>query len=744
MALLGHHQQPDLAVREMEAARPRLRSGLRLRYQEFGGQPGYLLEDPVHGRFYRLGEREYQFVQALDGSRRIAQIVAQLAARPGGVEETAPLDEAEATSLFRSLADAGLIASRDTEHASRVADDLAEKNEPMQMLGKAGSLLTVKVPLGNPDRFFAGLARWFGWLAGPWVFLLWAALIAMAAATVARQWPRFTAEMSGAFQVGNLWLLGIIWVLLKVWHECWHGLVCRRYGGEVPEAGLTLLLFFTPLGYVNASSSLRFPSRWQRIHVAAAGMYGELLLAALAALLWSGREPGSLASTALHQVVLVSGATTLLFNANPLMRFDGYYIFSDLLGLTNLATRSQQMVSWLTRRWLLGFRKLSSPLWAGDRGWLIALYGIAAGLWRLLVLAGLLVAAAFLFRGVGLLLAAVVGAALVIKGIAGFVRLIVKAPSQGVSPWGLMGRLAVLGLAVAAALYFVRWHPRVSAPAVVQSASGGEVRAECPGFIKRMAAEPGQKVRKGETLAVLENIEQSAKLRKAEIDVSRSQIRRDQFQAEENIAALQAEERNLEALESKLEEVRLYTGSLVLKAPRDGMVIGRELDALAGTWIEAGRLLMLVGDPAEKELLILAPQAEMEVFQTAQAGNQPAVFTSRGRWETRAARVSQVVPRATLEPPHFGFITPNGGPLAVWQARPGAARAGQEPGEAYELVKPHFELRALLDARASGELADGEMGRVTVFRRDRSSLGAVLWKGARRWLDRLIEQARSV
>ena len=83
-SLLPHHQQPDHAVREMESACPRLRNDLRLRFQEFSGQPGYLLEDPVQGRFFRLGEREYQFVRALDGTKRIGQIVAQLAARSGG------------------------------------------------------------------------------------------------------------------------------------------------------------------------------------------------------------------------------------------------------------------------------------------------------------------------------------------------------------------------------------------------------------------------------------------------------------------------------------------------------------------------------------------------------------------------------------------------------------------------------------------------------------------------------------
>ncbi|MCC6881849.1 MAG: hypothetical protein WBE58_24750 [Verrucomicrobiales bacterium] len=744
-SLLPHHQQPDHAVREMESACPRLRNDLRLRFQEFSGQPGYLLEDPVQGRFFRLGEREYQFVRALDGTKRIGQIVAQLAARSGGADAIPPLDESEAVSLFRSFADAGLIASRDSEHVARVADDISEKQESQQLLGKTGNVLSLRIPLGNPDRFFSWLARWFGWLAGPWVFLLWMMLLAAAGVAVSHQFARFSSETSGVFQVGNLGLLTLLWIGLKVWHECWHGLVCRRYGGEVPEAGMNLLLLITPLGYVNATSSLRFPSRWQRMHVAAAGMYGELMLAAIAAIWWARVEPGTLTSSALHQTVVVSGMTTLMFNANPLMRFDGYYIFSDLFGLTNLTTRSQQMTSWLTRRWLLGFRKTASPLWAGDRGWLIAIYGFASALWRFLVMIGLLVGAAQLFHGAGLVLALVAGSAILVRGIGGFVRLLTKARSQGASPWALGARLALLSLLVVSLLVLVRWHPRVSAPAVVQSASGGEVRADCPGFLDQMTVIPGQPVRAGETLAVLKNVEQTSKLRRAEIDVALSRLRKDQFQASDDIAACQAEAQNLKALEAKYAELQTYTSTLNLKAPRDGIVIGRDLESLAGTWIEPGHLVMLVGNPAEKELVILAPQAEMEVFQKAQVEKRPAVFAARGRSGVHPATISQVTPRASLEPLNFGLIAPFGGPLAVRKARPGAgdrSRANDGTLADYELVKPHFEMRAKLDAETSRLLADGEVGRVAVARGDLRSLGEVLTSAGRRWFDRLLEKAK--
>lgn len=731
-------QSPDFAVREIEVTTPRLRDDLRWTFQELGDEGSYLLEDPLNGRFYRLGRREHHFIRSLDGQRTISRIVAELAAAG---DEALALDAGEASSLVRMLIDAGLVASGDSEHAGRVWDEVNQPREQQQMFGRLGQLLFLKVPLGNPDRFFAWLARFFGWVASPGLALVWLAVIIWGTLAVRQDWERFRAQMSGVFDFGNLWALGLLWVVLKAFHECWHGLVCRRFGGSVPEAGVTLLLLTTPLGYVNASSSIGFPTKWQRMAVAAAGMYGELFLAAIAAIVWTKLDPGPL-SAALHQVVVLSSITTVLFNANPLMRFDGYYLLSDGLDIPNLYGKGQSMSRWLTRRWVLGLKKAKYPLRPNEPGFLIASYGIAAAIWRVIVITGLLVTAAALFEGVGLILALAAGLGIVLQGITGTVRYLRKSASaEGLRPARLIARVCLMLGAVVATAMLVKVTPTARAPAVVQDISGGEVRVECPGFLTEIHVETGDTVKAGDLIATLENVEEISRLRKLEKEIERSRIKRDLFLQNDQLAGWQAEGEYLSALEANADELRRHTDTLALRAPRDGIVLGGELKSLADTWISPGSLLVSIDAPDQGELVILSSQEDSARFSEAREAGLPLEFRPRGRWETSKAEFREMIPRATTEPAHFALITPGGGPLAVRRksGAESASRGSRSAGATYELAKPRFEIRADLDVFDAGDaLREGEIGIAIAHTTSRESLASLALEKAREELKRLI------
>lgn len=733
-------ETPDFAVREIEVTSPRLRDGLRWTFQQIGGEGSYLLEDPLAGRFYRLGRREHEFAKRLDGRQTVSDLVATSARGDSG----AALEAGEATSLVRMLIDAGLVTTEDSDHAERVWDEVNRKQESKRTLGKMGQIMFLKLPLGNPDRFFAAAAAKMGWLTGPVFALVWLVTLILGAVAIFGEKERFAAQMSGLFDFGNLWILGGLWLVLKVFHECWHGLVCRRFGGVVPEAGVTLLLLTTPLGYVNASSSTAFASKWQRIAVSAAGIYGELFIAALAAILWSKVEPGAL-SGALHQVVVLSSITTLLFNANPLMRFDGYYILSDLLDIPNLFTKGQKVSQWIFRRWILGMKKAKFPLAKTERVGIIAIYGIAASVWKVIVITGLLLTAAFLFEGAGLLLAAFVICVMIVQGIASMVEYLKKsALAEGLQPMRLVLRVATaLGL-ITAALFLIEVTPTASAPAVVQDVRGGAVRVECPGLLTDLFVTDSEQVKEGDLLARLENIEEISRLRRLETDIAASRLRRDQFVEDGEIAAAQAEGENLAALEGIARDLRAYTASLELRAPRDGIVDGRHLELLLGTWIEPGRLLLSVAAEDAKELIILAAAEDRENFEESRRANREVVFQPRGRWQTWTAALRDTVPRASLEPAHFALITPGDGPLPVKQrgSEPESSARGENGSAAsrYELTKPRFEIRADLAGEGSASLRDGEMGMVLSRATGSNSLAELGMRGLQRQFDRLVEQ----
>lgn len=734
-------EHPDFAVREIEMAMPCLRDDLRWTFQEVRGEGSYLLEDPLQGKFYRLGPREHAFVRRLDGRHTVAALVAATA--KGDPRDA--FEAAEAASLVRMLVDAGLVVSDDASHAGRVWEEVNRPQESKRAAGKVSQLLFLKLPLGNPDRFFAWLAAKAGWLAGPWFAAVWIAVLLWGALSLHGEKERFFAQMSGLFEFGNLWMLGVLWLVLKVFHECWHGFVCRYFGGAVPEAGVTLLLFTTPLGYVNASSSTAFPSRWHRLAVAGAGMYGELFVAAIAAIVWSRVEPGML-SAALHQVVVLSSMTTVLFNANPLMRFDGYYILSDLLDIPNLYTKGQSVAGWLARRGLLGMRKAKFPLRKGEPAFLIGVYGLAASVWKVLVVAGLLLATAFLFEGAGLILAAVVGAAMLLQSIGAASKYLKKnASAEGLRPARLVARLVCIGTILAAALVTIEITPTAKAPAVVRDVGGGEVRAKCPGFLSELVVKSGERVKAGDLLARLENVEERSRLLRIETEIGRSRLRRDALLERGEIAASQAEAEHLSGLEATAEELRTHVASLELRAPRDGRVDGRHLELLVGTWIETGRPLFSVFEGKHRELVILAAPSDREPFDETREAGRPVVFQPRGRVATWGATLSDSVPSAGIEPVHFALIAPSGGPLAVrqrsGQGQPEPASRSSDAGlSRYELTKPRFEWRAALVA-GEGELFEGEIGTVKARGTGSKTLARVAWDGLKRQFELLKERA---
>ena len=154
-------------------------------------------------------------------------------------------------------------------------------------------------------------------------------------------WQRFSAGSAGILAPGNWWSLAAAWFVLKLGHEISHAAVCKKYGGTVREMGLIFILF-APVAYVDVTSCWRFSSKWHRIHTAAAGMYAELFLAALAVFGWSAES--AVVQHLLHNVVFMASLTTILFNANPLMRFDGYYLLTDLVDVPNLYSQGTQWV----------------------------------------------------------------------------------------------------------------------------------------------------------------------------------------------------------------------------------------------------------------------------------------------------------------------------------------------------------------------------------------------------------------
>jgi putative peptide zinc metalloprotease protein len=721
----------DSAVQELTRARLTLREDLVFTPQEYRGEMFYHVEDAARSKFYRLGFAEYTFVSLLDGRTTVADALA-LSARVLG--EEAPC-EADAIRIATWLIDTGLAHTDQSTQAARL--HRAARSAERRRTGERLNPLFLRIPLFNPDRLLGRVLPWLGWMFSGPAFLVWLAVCAWGASQVIADWNRFVGASAGILAPSNWIWLGASWLLLKVLHESSHALVCKRHGGSVREVGAIFVLF-APMAYVDVTSSWRFRSKWQRMHTAAAGMYGELFAAAVAAILWSRTEPGVF-NHLCHHLVLTAGVATIVFNANPLMRFDGYYLLADFLELPNLYANGTGYVHYLVRRHVLGLS--ASATWTpGGIDWFVRCYGVASWCWRIAVYACLVVAASTLFHGAGLVLAVLSVLAWMGKPVVAFLRGLLRGDfGERPNPVRLMLAGGVTVVIAAAAFWGISWPALHSAPAFVENSPLAVLRADSAGFVRQVLVRSGQRVEENQIVAVLENEELQLEVRDLELALEDSFARTRTHLQKREAAAAQVEAKKQEALQKRLAERRRQLEKLTVRSPLAGQVLSRNLAALVGTYLTAGTEILAIGDEQQKELRVSVGQEEIDAF-TAEV-DEPVQVRLRGR-ATFSGRLVRLMPRASVKPSHASLCAPFGGPLAVKpRDRSDAANAGNNPLEEYELLEPRFIAVVSLSAEDGRRLQSGESGNVTLAAAP-DSFGRGLYNLLSAWLQNQLVKSR--
>ena len=537
----------------------------------------------------------------------------------------------------------------------------------------------------------------------------------------------FWADSRQVFSSNNWLLLVIVWVVLKVLHEFGHGLACRYHGGRVTEMGVVFVLF-APMAYVDVTSSWGFRSRWKRMHIAAGGVLVELTMAALAALCWT-QATTPFARHLLHNIVVSASLTTLIFNINPLMRFDGYFILEDLLDIPNLGTTASRWLQSRLARFFYGEQR-TVPVPSGLTGHVIRSYALLSSIWRLTVSASLLAGAAVMFRGAGLAIA--IGAMLL-----WYVKPVIEGIGSLVTRWRRdrwsATRAVLLGSVTAAlvgALVFLLPSPfQRHAPGIVDFADLEVVRVSSAGFVQEICVTNGQTVEAGDALVVLHNEELDARVTDLELAIEQSEAKRIGQINRKELALAQIELRNQQALREQLTEARLRTTALTIKAPIAGRVLARRLDQQIGNYLKEGTELLVIGDDARKEVLASVDQRDLEAFSVAEIDS--ADLRIRGNGPAASASLA-LEPRASTRLPHPALSAVHGGEVDV------VASSSDSDDDGVKLSEPRFLLRAKLDAAASSTVFAGQQASAAPLS-GRRTLAQQLTSGLRDWARSLID-----
>ena len=672
-----------------------LRPRVEVRRQAFRGERWHVLYDPFNNQFFRLRPEAYAFVARLRPDRTVEDAWKEMLDQdPDG----APGQE-DVIQLLAQLYHANLLHYK-------VAADSAQffaryrKRKQRERMFTWSNLMFSRLPLLDPDAALNRAEPLLRGLFRPWAAVVWCGVLAWAVKTCIEHGAELGMASSNVLAPSNLVLLYLGIVVVKVLHELGHAATCKHFGGQVHTLGV-MLLFFSPLPYVDVTSSWSFRERWKRIAVASAGVIAELFVAALAAIFWANSGPGVWHDLAFNMAI-AAGVTTLLFNANPLLRYDGYYAFADLVDLPNLYQRAQQMLTYLAERHLFGVR--GAPLPADSRReriWLGS-YGALSVVYRAFVFIGIVWVMSGRFLIVGALIAVFCGAAWGLAPLIAFGNYLTSSPRLERTRARALG--VTVGLAiVTAVLFFVIPAPqRLQAVGVVQAKQFADVTLGVDGELEKLETPSGTHVQAGQLLARLHNGELTYQIAAARAQLQElealwhaglHQGSRTRAALEEGLAAVRARVQELEERQTRLEVI----------APFAGVWVGPRAEEMTGRWLTRGTALGSIVGPQGFEFLAVVPQVDSSRLFAHETLAGHAMVRLHGQAEV-AFPVSGlvVIPAEQNRLPSAALAQNAGGEIAL------AHDAGKEPIAA----ETFYEVRAGIEPRAGALLYQGLTGRI--------------------------------
>lgn len=574
------------------------------------GSPTWVLVDPVRGKYFQIGWAAYQMLSRWNG-RPADAVLAQIHA-----ETTCRVTAKDIDDLLQFLY-ANYLLRDPPQGGYRAYFAQADAAKPQWLKWLVHHYLFFQIPLVRPDRFLRGTLPSVEWLftrSTAWIVGL---IGVMGIYLTSRQWEMFTTTLLHFFTPQGFALYVLCLILVKVCHELGHAYTATRYGCHVSTMGIALILMM-PMLYSDTSDAWKLPARRQRVAIGAAGMVVECSLAALAICAWNFLDDGVLRSLAFI-VATTSLALGLAINLNPFMRFDGYYVLSDMLGVPNLHDRAFAFGQWQLRRILFGLdQPMPEPVSVGRRRFLVA-FAWAVWAYRFMLFLGIaLLVYHFFFKLLGLILFAVEIGWFIVLPIVRELKawwMLRGAIQEERRVWMSAGALVAL-----TAVLFVPWTDRISLPAVLESTPHATIYAPVPGKIVDLVLQEGRLVEKGDRLVMLESpiLEKDVALTRKRIEVEQLKSRR-QFVDQGELAKHQVTIEALKARLSQLEGLVQQQHNLSLVAPIAGMVTDHAEALHVGQWINKELPLAYVIDPAGEELHALAPETDVGYLRSGQS-----------------------------------------------------------------------------------------------------------------------------
>ena len=648
---------------------PRLRSHAHIHRHRYRGQTWYVLEDRASQRHHRFTPQAHLLIGLMDGQRTVQELWEIACDRLGDDSPT----QDEVIQLLSQLHASDVLQCDVPPNAAELLERY-ERQQRRRQLGRVASVFSWRFPLIDPERFLKAtvslIRPLFGWTGAA----VWLAVVVPALLLVGMHWTDLTRGfLDRLFSAQTLVVLWLLFPVIKALHELGHAFATKAFGGEVHDMGV-MLLVFTPVPYVDASSASAFRSKWQRILVGAAGMLVEVFLAALALYVWLSVEPGALSAVA-YNTILIAGLTTILFNANPLLRYDGYYILADLLEIPNLRQRANAYLGYVCERYLFGRREAEPPIATpGERAWFVV-YATASFVYRALVVVAIIAFIADYYFWLAMLFAGSTAVAWIGVPVVKGVRFLVTSPRLRRRR---VRALAVTAAAVAAVVLAVGWVPapyRTVTEGVVWIPEESLVRSGTEGFVERVAATPGARVRRGDVLIVLRDPEVRARVEVLGARVRELRARYDEQQPVSVVkASIILEE--LRYAQEDLARAAERAAELTIRSGTEGTFVVPTPEDLPGRFVKKGEQLAYVVELGTITIRAVVPQSSIDLIRFH--SRQVEVRLAERLTDVVGGVMRRVVPGASEQLPTTALGSEGGGQIVVDPRDPKGVTATQK------------------------------------------------------------------
>ncbi|HYN14467.1 MAG TPA: HlyD family efflux transporter periplasmic adaptor subunit [Terriglobales bacterium] len=704
---------PDVSTAARRKAYPRIHPNIVWRERVEEGEPTILCIVPGVENVFPFTPQQWDLVQLCDGERSYEEVSEAYLAQSGSLYEAAQIQQ-----FAEQLDGMGFWYKSPQQRILAASERLAtERRKHSTRKSKVGDLSEIVVAYWDPDKYLAWVHTKVWWIYTTWFTLLTLVAFAIVGYFFFTHWGEIWRDTlryydfsdKSGYDLAEFWIL---FCLLAAVHETAHGLTCKHFGGEVHRMGF-LLIFLSPAFFVDASEVYVYGGKWQRVATFIAGIWVELILFAVALLVWSGTPQGSWVHDFLYKIMLISGIGVVVLNLNPLMKLDGYYIFSELVGMLYVKERSTAFVTGYIKKNIFHLPVEVEYVPPRQRLLLVP-YCLLSGLYSYAVLAFLAKFTYNIFKHythewafVPALFVAYLLFRSRLRSLVRFMNTIYLDKKEKLRAWLTSPRLAALG-ALVLLLCVPIWRDTVDARCVLEPSSRAYVRALVPGTVEQVYADEGQPVSVGAPLAKLQNLKLESEAAQAEAELRTASSRATSEQLRYGSFGAAERERHRWAERSRQLSDELL--QLQLRAPISGVVLTPRIRDRVGSTVAAGAIVAEVADLSTMLARIYVPEFDMNKLRVgAPARLRPASsFATLPATVLAIAPASSQIPDGLLDKSHYQGMRP-----------------------------PQFYVATVLVLNPSGLLRDGVSGNVKIWV-GRRSIAGFGWREVREFVGRKI------